>query len=46
MTPTGANSSLRLGRYLIGFALIWGVLYASGAAQGGGGRFSGATATP
>ena len=27
---------MRLGRYLIGFFAIWGVLYASGAAQGGG----------
>ena len=36
MTATGADSPMRLGRYLIGFFLIWGVLYASGAAQGGG----------
>lgn len=27
---------MRLGRFLFGFCLIWGALYASGAAQGGG----------
>jgi membrane protease YdiL (CAAX protease family) len=36
MTPAGANSSMRVGRFLLGFFLIWGVLYASGAAQRGG----------
>jgi len=35
MCSAAANPSPRLGRFLVGFCLIWGALYASGAAQGG-----------
>ena len=34
-----AGTSPRRGRFLLGFFLIWGVLYAAGAAQGGGVRY-------
>jgi hypothetical protein len=34
MRSAAANPSMRLGRFLFGFFLIWGALYASGAAQG------------
>jgi len=36
MHCAAANPSMRLGRFLFGFCLIWAALYASGAAQGGG----------
>ncbi len=39
MRSPGANQSMRRGRFLFGFFTIWGALYASGAAQGGGVAF-------
>lgn len=36
MRSAVVNPSMRLGRFLFGFFSIWGALYVSGAAQGGG----------